>query len=86
MKLHVGNLPKNISSEQLNEIVKPFGTVESAEVVTDRKSGESRGYGFVVFTKAEEASAAVAGLNGKDFDGQAIKVTEAHAPKDRPTA
>jgi RNA recognition motif-containing protein len=83
LKLHVGNLPKDFSDEQLNDIAKPFGTVNSAEIVKDRISGGSKGFGFLVYESADEATAAIAGLNGKDVSGQAIKVSEARSPKDR---
>jgi RNA recognition motif-containing protein len=88
MKLHVGNLPKDLSNEQLNDIARAFGTLESAEIVKDRSSGESRGYGFLVFSNETEARAAITGLDGKDVHGQAIRVSEARSPKDRerPTA
>ena len=83
MKLHIGNLPSGVSDERLRELTQPFGTPESAEVVKDRISGTSRGYGFVVFGTAEEAQAAITGLNGTDVDGQTIKVAEARSPRDR---
>lgn len=88
MKLHVGNLPKDLSNDQLNELAGAFGAVESAEIVKDRSSGESRGYGFLVFASETEARAAITGLDGKDVNGQAIRVSEARSPKDRerPTA
>jgi RNA recognition motif-containing protein len=83
VKLHVGNLPKDVSDEQLGELARPFGTVESAEVVKDRSSGTSRGFGFLVFGTTAEGQAAVAGLHGKDYNGQVLQVSEARAPKDR---
>ncbi|HYC87769.1 MAG TPA: RNA-binding protein [Thermoanaerobaculia bacterium] len=83
MKLHVGNLPHAVSDDQLRSLAEPFGIPESAEVVKDRTSGNSRGYGFVVFSTADEAQAAITGLNGKDVDGRTITVSEARSPKDR---
>ena len=83
MKLHFGNLPSAVSDERLREIVTPYGSPESAEVVKDRISGNSRGYGFVVFGTEAEARAAITGLHGHDVDGSAITVSEARAPKDR---
>ena len=83
MKLHVGNLPKDLSNEQLNDLARAFGVVESAEIVKDRTSGESRGYGFLVFGNADEAKAAITGMDGKDVNGQVIRVSEARSPKDR---
>lgn len=88
MKLHVGNLPKDLSNEQLNTLASAFGAVESAEIVKDRSSGESRGFGFLVFGNADEAKAAITGMDGTDVNGQTIRVSEARSPKDRerPTA
>ncbi len=83
MKLHIGNLPHAVSDERLRELAQPYGTPESAEVVKDRISGQSRGYGFVVYSTAEEAQAAITGLNGTDVDGRTITVSEARSPKDR---
>lgn len=83
MKLHIGNLPPGVSDDRLRELSQPYGTPQSAEVVRDRVSGASRGYGFVVFGSNEEAQAAISGLNGTDVDGQAIRVAEARAPRDR---
>lgn len=83
VKLHVGNLPKDILDEQLRDLAKEFGTLDSAEVVVDRHSGTSRGYGFLVFPNTDEARAAITGLDGRDVNGTTIKVSEARAPKDR---
>jgi RNA recognition motif-containing protein len=83
MKLHVGNLSKDITDAQLLEIVTPFGTPQTTEVAKDRQNGQSKGFGFVTFADADQAKAAIAGLDGKEFNGQTIKVSEARAPKDR---
>ena len=87
MKLYVGNLSKQITDAQLNDLAVPYGTLVSANVATERSSGESKGFGFVEFTNADEARAAIAGLDGRDVNGQALKVNEAkprvertHAP------
>ena len=77
MKLYVGNLSKQITDSQLNDLAVPFGTLVSATVATERKSGESKGFGFVEFSNDEEARAAITGLDGKDVNGQALKVNEA---------
>ena len=76
MKLHVGNLSKQITNAQLSELASPYGTLVSAEVATDRRSGDSKGFGFVEFTSADEARAAIAGLDGRDVNGQSLKVSE----------
>jgi cold-inducible RNA-binding protein len=82
MKLHVGNLPKQVTDAQLNDLAVPYGTPVSANVATERKSGESKGFGFIEFSDETEARAAIAGLDGRDVDGQSIKVSEAKPRKD----
>ncbi len=77
MKVYVGNLSKKVTDAQLKDLAVPFGTLQSANVATDRSSGESKGFGFLEYAKPEEAQAAIAGLNGKDVNGQALKVNEA---------
>ena len=77
MKLYVGNLSKQITDAQLNDLAVPYGTLLSASVATERSSGESKGFGFVEFTNDDEARAAITGLDGRDVNGQAIKVNEA---------
>jgi len=76
MKLYVGNLSKQITDAQLNDLAVPFGTIVSANVATERSSGESKGFGFVEFSTADEARAAITGLDGRDVNGQALKVNE----------
>ena len=65
-----------MTDAQLNTLAAPFGKVESAEVAKDRSTGEARGFGFVVFPNDKEAQAAIAGLNGKEVNGRALKVNE----------
>jgi len=81
MKIYVGNLSKQINDAQLNTLAAPFGALQSANVATERSSGESKGFGFVEFTNSEDAKKAIAGLNGKDVNGQILKVSEANAKK-----
>jgi RNA recognition motif-containing protein len=81
MKLYVGNLSKQITDAQLNDLVTPFGAPLSATVATER-SGESRGFGFVEFKTDDEAKAAMTGLDGKDVNGQVLKVNEAKPRKE----
>ena len=81
MKLYVGNLSRKINDAQLNEMATPFGTVVSANVATERGSGESKGFGFIEFGNAEDARKAITGLDGKDVDGQVLKVNEAKPKK-----
>jgi RNA recognition motif-containing protein len=82
MKLYVGNLSKQITDAQLNDLAVPFGKVVSANVATERSSGESKGFGFMEFGTDTEAHAAIAGLNGRDVNGQALKVNESKPRKD----
>ena len=77
MKLYVGNLSKQITDAQLNDLAVPYGTLISATVATERSSGASKGFGFVEFTNADEARAAITGLDGREVNGQALKVNEA---------
>ena len=85
MKVYVGNLSKQINDAQLNDLATPFGAPVSANVITDRKSGESKGFGFIEFSNDDEARAAITGLDGREVEGQAIKVNEAK-PRNAETA
>lgn len=77
MKLYVGNLPYNMNDTQLNELFVPFGTVESAKVITDRYSGQPKGFGFVEMSARSEGHKAMEGLNGKMMNNRALVVNEA---------
>jgi len=81
MKLYVGNLSRQVKDAQLNELAVPYGTVVSANVATERSTGESKGFGFIEYSNADEARAAMAALDGRDVNGQAIKVNEAKPRK-----
>jgi RNA recognition motif-containing protein len=76
-KLYVGNLSFDVNDSALQDLFAPFGTVASAQVITDRDSGRSKGFGFVEMGTDEEAAAAIAALNGKESQGRALKVNEA---------
>jgi cold-inducible RNA-binding protein len=76
MRLYVGNLPYNISDDQLQAMFEKFGTPGSARVITDRTTGQSKGFGFVEFENDEQARQALS-LNGTDFGGRALTVNEA---------
>ncbi|MGZ5436392.1 MAG: RNA recognition motif domain-containing protein [Pyrinomonadaceae bacterium] len=82
-KLYVGNLPFQTTSDDLREHFAQAGKVESAQVVEDRMTGRSRGFGFVEMTTAEEAAAAIEQFNGKDFNGRNLTVNEARPRTDR---
>jgi RNA recognition motif-containing protein len=83
MKLYVGNLSFNTSSEDLRELFAAAGTVESASVVEDRDTGRSRGFGFVEMATREEGEAAIQQFNGKEVGGRALNVNEARPREDR---
>jgi cold-inducible RNA-binding protein len=86
MKLYVGNLSKQVTDAQLNELAIPFGKPTTAAVATERSSGLSKGFGFVEFEIDAEARAAIVGLDGRDVNGQVLKVSEAKARKEAVTA
>jgi len=77
VKIYVGNLSYATSSSDLQGAFGKFGAVDSAEVVMDRNTNRSRGFGFVEMSDEGEAKAAIAGLNGKEMDGRTLKVSEA---------
>lgn len=81
MKLYVGNLSRQVTDAQLNELAVPYGAVVSAVVATDRGSGASKGFGFVEFGDDGHAHAAMTGLDGRDVNGQMLKVNEARSRK-----
>jgi RNA recognition motif-containing protein len=81
-KLYVGNLSFQITDSKLQEMFGAFGTVETAQVVMDRDTGRSKGFGFVEMATDQEAQAAITGLNGKEADGRALTVNEAR-PKEK---
>ena len=80
-KLYVGNLNYRATDESLRQIFEAHGTVTSAQVVMDRETGRSRGFGFVEMGSDQEAQAAIAALNGAQVDGRALTVNEAR-PKE----
>ena len=83
MKLYVGNLSFQTSSNDLQELFAQAGTVESANVVEDRDTGRSRGFGFVEMSSKEEGEAAIAQFNGRDLNGRNLTVNEAKPREDR---
>ena len=80
-KLYVGNLPFNIENDDLEELFSEAGTVVSANVIKDRSSGRSKGFGFVEMTDEQEANDAIKKFNGYDFKGRTIKVNLAREKK-----
>ena len=80
-KLYVGNLSYDTTDGMLEQLFAEFGTVQSAQVIMDRDTGRSKGFGFVEMGSDQEAQAAIAALNGKENDGRALTVNEAR-PKE----
>jgi len=78
-KLYVGNLAFGVTNQDLQELFAQAGVCESSTVVTDRDTGQSRGFGFVEMGSDDEAQKAIAEFNGQDLKGRAIKVNEAKA-------
>jgi RNA recognition motif-containing protein len=83
-KLYIGNLGYGVSSSDLEQLLAPHGTVQSAEVITDRSTGQSKGFGFVEMASDAEAQAAIQALNSKDHNGRALTVNEAKPRESRP--
>jgi len=83
MNIYVGNLSRDVTDDDLRQAFGAFGTVESAKVITDKFSGESREFGFVEMPTEAEARAAIEGLNGKDLKGKSLNVNEARPRRDR---
>ncbi len=82
-KLYVGNLSYNVSSSDLEQLFAQHGTVQSAEVIADRDTGRSKGFGFVEMGTEDEAQAAISALNGQQHDGRALTVNEAKPKENR---
>src|SRR5687768_6013323 len=83
-KLYVGNLSYDTTNADLEQMCAPHGTVKSAEVIQDRDTGRSKGFGFVQMSTDDEAQGAITALNGRDVDGRTLTVNEAKPREDRP--
>jgi len=83
MKIYVGNLSFNTSNNDLSDMFSEFGTVQSSNVIEDRETGRSRGFGFVEMSSKSEGEAAISALNGKEVEGRELKVNEAKPREDR---
>jgi RNA recognition motif-containing protein len=84
MNIYVGNLSHNVTQDELNQAFSVHGEVASANIISDKFSGESRGFGFVEMPRKEEAQAAITALNGTDLKGRTLNVNEAQPRNDRP--
>ncbi|MFZ2148380.1 MAG: RNA-binding protein [Sedimentisphaerales bacterium] len=83
MNIYVGNLSNQTTEDDLRQAFEVFGQVESVNIIKDRFSGESRGFGFVEIPSKQEAQKAIEEMNGKDLMGRAINVNEARPKTDR---
>ena len=84
-KIYVGNLSYDVTDATLQSLFAPHGAVQSAQVIMDRETGRSKGFGFVEMGTDDEARAAIAALNGQDNGGRALTVNEAKPREDRPS-
>ena len=84
MNIYAGNLLRNLSEDELRQVFESYGTVQTAAIIKDKISGESRGFGFVEMPNADEAQKAITGMNGRDFKGRAMTVNEAKPRTDAP--
>ena len=82
-KLYVGNLSYSVTSSDLEQMFSAHGTVQSAEIIADRDTGQSKGFGFVQMGSDAEAQAAIAALNGQQHDGRSLTVNEAKPRENR---
>ncbi len=82
-KLYVGNLSYNVDSSELEQLFGQYGQVVSAQIINDRDTGRSKGFGFVEMAQDAEADAAIAALNGQQHNGRALTVNEARPREDR---
>ena len=80
-RLYVGNLSFNTGSDAVRDAFARYGTVTDVHLVTDRETGQPRGFGFVTMSTNEEAQAAIGGMNGQNLDGRALRVNEAEERK-----
>lgn len=76
-KLYVGNLSYNTTEDGLSNLFSEFGSVSSSKIIFDRDSGNSKGFGFIEMSSDEEADAAIAGADGRDYEGRKLRVNEA---------
>src|SRR5437660_12856773 len=83
-KLYVGNMSYDVDSSALEQMFAAHGTVESAQIITDRDTGRSKGFGFVEMSSDAEAQAAIAAMNGQEHGGRALTVNEAKPREERP--
>ena len=84
MNIYVGNLPYHLSENDLKGLFTPFGRISSANLIIDRQSGKSRGFGFIVMPSNEEAKAAIVALHNKAVNGRRLRVNESRPREPQP--
>ncbi len=84
MNIYVGNLPYNVTEDELKELFSEFGEVTTVNIITDKFSGQSKGFGFVEMTNDSEADEAIKALDGSELKGRNIKVNQAKPRGERP--
>ena len=82
MNIYVGNLPREATEDDLRQAFEAFGEVSSAKIITDKFTGDSKGFGFVEMSSNSEAQSAISGLDGKDLKGSSLRVNEARPRRD----
>jgi len=85
MKMYVGNLAFSVTNSELENLFSQCGTVTSAQVITDRESGRSKGFGFVEMSSTSEMESAIEKFDGSELDGRSIKVNKAKPREERPS-
>ena len=83
MKIYAGNLPRDVSEQDLRDLFEPFGKIESITLIKDKFSGASKGFGFVEIPDKAQADAAITALHGKELKGRTINVNEARPREER---
>jgi RNA recognition motif-containing protein len=84
MNIYVGNLPYSTSEDDLRDLFSQHGAVQSVNIISDRDTGRSKGFGFVIMDEAAEAQNAIKALDGHEMDGRALRINEARPREDRP--
>ncbi len=84
MNIYVGNLPYSVTEDELRNLFGEFGEVSSANIITDRYTGQSKGFGFVEMPNQQEAEEAISNINDSSVQGRDVKVSQARPQKDRP--
>ena len=85
MNIYVGNLSFDVTEQDLRQAFEAFGEVTSANIISDKFTGQSKGFGFIEMSAKEQAQAAIAGMNGKEMKGRALNVNEARPRNDNRT-